>query len=205
MIIHIFLPADKPTLAAAFFYRSEDLSMCCTTMRRVAGAGLVVALAVAALLVGQSAVRSDDAKKPDKAAIERARETVKMVDDLNKGYVVHITETYVKAQEGTPAAKVAKKVFAHAEAKGWFSGRLIDATGEPANKANVAKSDFEKEAVKQMKAGKQYYDEVGTKDGKPVLRAATIVPVVMDQCIVCHPGHKKGELLGALIYEMPIK
>jgi hypothetical protein len=38
-----------------------------------------------------------------------------------------------------------------------------------------------------------------------VLRAATIVPVVMDQCIVCHPGHKKGELLGALVYELPIK
>lgn len=173
-------------------------------MRRcLLAATFLVAFAAVALLVRQA--HSADDAKPDKAAVERARETVKMIDDMNKGYVVHITDTYVKAQEGTPAAKVTKKVFAHMESKGWFSGRLIDATGEPANKVNVAKSDFEKEAVKQMKAGKQYYDEVGTKDGKPVLRAATIVPVVMDQCIVCHPGHKKGELLGALIYELPIK
>jgi hypothetical protein len=166
-------------------------------------AALLASFAAVALMTRSA--HSKDEAKPGNAAVERARETVKMIDDMHKGYVVHVTDTYVKAQEGTPAAKVAKKVFAHMESKGWYSGRLIDATGEPANKANVAKSDFEKEAVKQMKAGKAYYDEVGTKDGKPVLRAATIVPVVMEQCIVCHPGHKKGELLGALVYELPIK
>lgn len=174
-----------------------------TFSHRLVVAGLLLAFAAVAVMARRA--HSEDAPTPDKAAVERTRETVKMIDDMHKGYVVHITDTYVKAQEGTPAAKVAKKVFGHMESKGWFSGRLIDATGEPANKANLPKTAFEKEAVKQMKAGKAYYDEVGTKDGKPVLRAATIVPVVMDQCIVCHPGHKKGELLGALIYEVPIK
>ena len=37
------------------------------------------------------------------------------------------------------------------------------------------------------------------------LRAATRVPVVMKQCITCHPGSKEGDLLGALVYEVPIK
>jgi hypothetical protein len=29
--------------------------------------------------------------------------------------------------------------------------------------------------------------------------------VVMAQCIACHPGYKQGDVLGAIVYEMPIK
>jgi hypothetical protein len=168
--------------------------------------GVAVLLAAGAvLLMRQRPAFSEEKATVDEAAIARARDTVHMLDDIHKNYVVQITATYVKAQETTPAAKVTKKVFAAAEEKGWHAGRLLDATGEPLNKANAPKSDFEKRAIDKIKGGKAYYDEVGEKNGKPVLRAATIVPVVMDQCIVCHPGHKKGELLGALVYEVPIK
>ncbi|HKI30941.1 MAG TPA: DUF3365 domain-containing protein [Gemmataceae bacterium] len=163
----------------------------------------VVAAALAAVVMGPRSW----AEKPkvDEAALERTRTTVKMLDDLHKGYVVNITATYVEGQDKAPAAKVMKKVFKHMEEKGWGSGRLIDATGEPANAANKPKSDFEKAAVEQMKKGKTYYEEVATREGKPVLRAATIVPVVMKQCSGCHLGKKEGELLGAIVYELPIK
>ena len=143
--------------------------------------------------------------KPDAAALARTRETVKLLDDVHKGYVVHITATYVRAQELTPAARVAKKVFKHLEDKGWGSGRLIDASGKPASEANLPKTDFEKKAAAAIKGGKAYYEEVGTKNGKHVLRAATVVPVVMAQCITCHPGFKEGDVLGALTYELPIR
>ena len=56
-----------------------------------------------------------------------------------------------------------------------------------------------------MKQGKDYFDEVGDKDGKAVLRAATRVPVVMKACIACHPGKKEGDLLGTIVYEVPIR
>jgi hypothetical protein len=163
----------------------------------------VVLAGVAAVIVGQRS----RAEKPkvDEAALERTRTTVKMLDDLHKGYVVTITATYVEGQEKTPAAKVTKKVFKHMEEKGWGSGRLIDATGEPNNPGNSPKNDFEKAAVAALKKGKTYYEEVATKDGKPVLRAATVVPVVMKQCSGCHLGKKEGDLLGALVYELPIK
>jgi hypothetical protein len=46
---------------------------------------------------------------------------------------------------------------------------------------------------------------VATKDGKAVLRAATPVPAVMAACTTCHPHVKEGELMGALVYELPIK
>ena len=163
--------------------------------------------AVAALVVaGHTLIAGDKPDTaPSKEAVERTRETVKMIDDLYKGAVVHITATYVEAQEGIPAATVAKKIFAHMEKQGWHTARLIDATGKPLGASNVAKTDFEKKAIQALKAGKPYYDEVGTKDGKPVLRAATVVPVVMKQCLTCHKEQKMGDLLGAIAYEVPIK
>jgi hypothetical protein len=175
-------------------------------MQRVRGRrwlGVVLAGAVVAGALGRPGHGADAG--PDPAAVERARETVRMIDDLYKSAVVHITATYVRAQETTPAARVAQKIFKHMEEKGWHSARLIDATGAPANKANLPKTAFEKKAVEQMKAGKPYVEEIATRDGKPVLRAATIVPVVMEQCITCHPGLKKNDLMGALVYEVPIK
>ena len=167
--------------------------------------GLAAAAVLAILLSGRSVPAGDTAAAPDKAAVERTRETVRMIDDLYKGAVVHITGTYVEAQESVPAAKVAKKVFAHMEKQGWHSARLIDATGKPLGEPNVAKTEFEKKAVEALKSGKPYFDEVGTKNGKPVLRAATVVPVVMKQCMACHEGRKMGDLLGAIVYEVPIK
>src|SRR5689334_7822997 len=137
-------------------------------MRRVIRrllAGVVVAGVALAILGPRSWA---EWPKVDEAALARTRDTVKMLDDLHKGYVVTITATYVEAQDKAPTAKVTKKVFKHMEAQGWGSGRLIDATGEPNNPANAPKTAFEKAAVEQLKKGKAYFDEVGTKDGKPV-------------------------------------
>ena len=69
----------------------------------------------------------------------------------------------------------------------------------------MAKTEFEKLAVEKLKGGADYFEEIGKKDDKPVLRAATRVPVVMKQCIACHPGLKEGELMGAIVYEVPIR
>jgi hypothetical protein len=168
--------------------------------------GLVICLAaIAGLFFWSNSAKTADRNGPSKAAIERARTNVKMLDDLYKGFVVHITRTYVKARELRPAASVAKKVFKYMEEKGWHSGRLVDATGKPINEENSPQTDFEKRAIAKLKGGASYFDEVGVKSGRPVLRAATKVPVVMNQCINCHQGFKKGDLLGALVYEMPIK
>lgn len=173
----------------------------CVWLRSALGVSLVVVL-VGGSLWGED--RAAEEKSPSREAVQRAHDTVKLLDDLHKGYVVYITATYVKAQERTPAAHVAKKVFAYSEKNGGPKVRLI-AIGAPINKANVAENDFDKRAVQKLGAGSKYFSEVGREDGGPVLRAATPVPVVMKQCISCHPGYKEGDLLGALIYEVPIK
>jgi hypothetical protein len=55
-----------------------------------------------------------------------------------------------------------------------------------------------------MKDGKTYFEEIGEAEGKPVFRAATVVPAVMKECAVCHRV-KEGTLLGTIVYELPIK
>ena len=168
-------------------------------------------------LIGGAVLGAEKSPKADPAALARARSTVKMLDDLYKGFVVNITKTYVKARERTPAAAVVKRVFAQMTENGLHAARLLDATGSPANTANVAKSAFEKRAVAELqrtypkwlaagaKGAPPTVEEVATVKGKPVLRAATVVPVVMKACISCHPGMKEGELMGAISYEVPIR
>jgi uncharacterized membrane protein len=176
-------------------------------LSRSLAAGVLLAAGVAGGLFIRTQLPPVHAAEPDAAEaakIDRAREQVKMLDDLYKNAVVAITSKYVENQADTPAAAVAKEVFAAMHKKGWHTARLVDVTGRPKNKENVAKTDFEKKAVQEIKSGKTYYEEIGEKDGKPVFRAATVVPAVMQQCVVCH-GKRDKNLLGTIVYELPIK
>jgi len=175
-------------------------------MRRV----LFLALCGAVLAVSGSPLRSADKAegKPDDAAVKRARKTVKMLDDVYKTAIVLITDKYVKTKKDFPAGRAAIKWLADVGKAGHPKTRLIDVSGEPYGPKNVAEDDFEKEGVKQLKAGKGYYEKVESKDGKSYLRAITAVPVVSERCIMCHPNYKdakKGAAVGALTYTVPIE
>jgi hypothetical protein len=151
---------------------------------------------------------ADQKPAADQKAIARTRDTVKMLDDVYKTMIVLITDEYVHAEDDTAAATAAVALFDAIEKKGWHSVRLVDATGDPYDPDNVPESDFEKEAIKKIKGGETYVDRVVEKDGKTYLLAATAIPVVMDRCVICHPHFKdvpKGQAIGALSYEVPIR
>ena len=166
------------------------------------GLGLVVVLAGVTLLPGQGTKKSGD-----DPAVERTRKQTKMLDDLYKTAIVLITTHYVKGEE--PAAAVAGKLlWKEMKAKGHHEVRLLDATGDPIEPTNVANDDFEKNAIKEILAGKASVDQVIEKDGKRYLRTATIVPVVMEKCVSCHPHYKnvpKGQAIGAIAYILPVE
>ena len=69
----------------------------------------VVVLALAALFVGQSiqAAEGDAQKKKKDRALERTRDTVKMLDDVYKTAVVLITTHYVNDDDDLPAGTAA--------------------------------------------------------------------------------------------------
>jgi Protein of unknown function (DUF3365) len=169
----------------------------------------MIGIAVAGLLVaGLSLGTRGMADDPADPAVERARQQVKMLDDIYKTTVVAITDKYVHKETDLPAATVAMSLFEGMKQKGWHESRLIDATGHPYDEKNVAKSDFEKAAVKALLGGKDYYEQLVTVEGKPRLRAATPVPVVMKKCTMCHDhykGVKAGVPIGILTYDVPVK
>lgn len=175
-----------------------------TMVRSLVALALFGGIAAGCWYVAQAA----DAPKVDEKALARTRKQVKMLDDLHKTAVVLITKHYVNENSDLPAGSAAIALFAAMKDKGWYESRLLDVSGEPYNKKNVPSDDFEKKAAAEIKAGKGYYDEVVSKDGKPYLRAATAVPVVMQKCTMCHENYKKfkgNEAIGAIGYLMPIE
>lgn len=149
---------------------------------------------------------ADDAKTDP--AVERARREVRMLDDLYKTSIVLVTTHYVKEESDLPAGGAFKALFSAMKEKGWHEVRLIDATGEPYEPTNVPKEGFEKKAIRKILDGQPSVDEVVTENGKRYLLAATIVPVVMDKCIMCHENYRnvpKGKAIGALGYKVPIQ
>lgn len=147
-------------------------------------------------------------QQPAEAAVKRTRETVKMLDDIYKQAIVLITDKYVNSEEDFPAGSAAVELFKRVGKTGYHQVRLLDATGEPYEPENVAKTAFEKQGIQQLKSGKPFYEQVVVKDGQPYLQAMTPVPVVMKKCVMCHPHYqdvKAGQPIGAISYELPIK
>ncbi|HUY31938.1 MAG TPA: DUF3365 domain-containing protein [Pirellulales bacterium] len=138
-------------------------------------------------------------------ALERTRKQVRMLDDLYKTAIVFINDTYVDDGNSTSAGEVARELFSVMRSKGWHDARLIDGTGKPLNEDNKPKGGFEQAAIKSILKGDNYYDEVTEENGKRFLRAATVVPVVNAKCLMCHPGHKVGDVLGAVSYKLEIE
>jgi hypothetical protein len=136
----------------------------------------------------------------DDPALARTRAQALMLDDLLKVAVVDITNRY----NGPPAIKVAKSIFAAAQDKEYFTAKLLDATGSPQNEANIPQDDFDKRAARAMKQGKSYLEEVVGQGDARRLRVATLVPAVLEKCASCH-GVSKGDVLGFLSYELPVK
>lgn len=170
----------------------------------VGGLGLMVAGYVAGTwnsAEGQTKAEADP-------ALERAREKVRMLDDIHKTAVVAITDKYVHKDSDIPAIAIAGGLFGAMKSKGWYESKLIDASGQPYNEKNLPSDDFEKAAVKSLVGGKDYYEQVVTVDGKKHLRAATPVPVVMKKCTMCHDNYKEvkeGVPIGVLTYDVLVK
>lgn len=180
-------------------------------MRRGFGLVLVVGvLAVAWVMRAPSTAVGDEPQgAPTKEAVERTRQTVKMLDDIYKTAVVLITEQYVHDENDFSAGSAAVALFDAIGEKGWHKARLVDLTGNPFDPDNVVNDAFEKGAAKKILAGEGFVDAVEVdKEGKPVLRAMTAVPVVLAKCAMCHPQYEdapKGKAIGAISYTIPVR
>ncbi len=176
-------------------------------IRRMLPVLLSGSLVAVGLLMVRPSVQAEPTKEED-AALKRTRKQVRMLDDIYKSAIVLITEHYVTEESDLAAGDAFQALFNSMKEKGWHEIRLLDATGEPYDDDNSPKDAFEKSAVKALKGGKEWHEEVITRDGKQLLRAATPLPVVMERCILCHDHYKdvpKGQPIGALSYTIAIE
>ena len=113
-----------------------------------------------------------------------------MLDDLFKNAIVLIDGHYVKTPSDLPAATAAKALWAALKKDGW--SRCPDpgahrCEGDP---DDVPRDAFEQAAAKKLLAGETSQEEVVEKDRKRYLRVATGVPVVSENCVMCHANFK---------------
>ncbi|HEY2415121.1 MAG TPA: DUF3365 domain-containing protein [Pirellulaceae bacterium] len=159
-------------------------------------------------LVGLSLWGQEKATKKDDPALERTRKEVQILDDVYKTAIVLITENYVDEKSDLAAGAAFQKLFQAMREKGHHDVRLLDATGEPYDPDNAPRDEFEKAAIKSLKEGNAYYEQITEKNGKRYLRAATPIPVVLKKCTLCHSAYEKakaGEPIGALGYTIEIE
>lgn len=169
---------------------------------------LAAGLLATAWLTSSLATAEEAKTAPSKDAVERTRRQVKVLDTVYKNVIVLITDKYVLSEDDFAAGSAAVLLFERITDTGFHKVRLLDATGEPYDSDNVAQDEFEKNGVKQLKAGKDYVEKIIHKDGEPYLRAMTPVPVVMKRCTMCHANYldvPKGHPIGAISYTLPIK
>ncbi|HEX3654792.1 MAG TPA: DUF3365 domain-containing protein [Pirellulales bacterium] len=175
-------------------------------MRKSLWAACLTLTAIVGATIGTMTLATLSAADPtEERAVERARREVKLLDDIYKTAIVLITKHYVEESSDLPAGEAFKVLFENMKSKGWHEVRLLDGLGEPLNDENKPQDDFERTAIKQVLAGKEYYEKIDTMDGKRYLRAATVLPMVMDKCVMCHDNFKGKKVVGALAYTLPLE
>lgn len=140
--------------------------------------------------------------------LEHARRTVKVLDEVYKRIIILVTDKYVQEEDDFAAGSAAVLLFKQMSEGDSHRVRLIDATGEPYEEANVAQDDFEKKGLEAIKKGAAEFEEITQVDGKPTLRIMTSVPVVHERCVMCHEHYKNakaGEAIGAMSYSIQIR
>jgi hypothetical protein len=170
-----------------------------------AGCGTLAIAAAWITATAWTTAAAEPARPQAELTAQQARREVRLLDDLYKTAIVYMNDVYVEDADSVAAGETARDLFAAMKAKGWHEARLVDATGKPLNAENAPAGEFEKTAIAKIKEGETYYDEVVERDGQKFLLAATVVPVVNDKCVLCHPGNKVGGVLGAVSYKIPLK
>jgi uncharacterized protein DUF3365 len=167
--------------------------------------GLSLGLAATLTIGGVASFAAENASgKPD-AAVERTRQEVKMLDDLFKNMIVLVDGHYVKKPDDFAAATAAKALFAAMKKNQWFDVRLLGLTDVIGDQDDVPRDAFEQTAAKKLLAGDASYEELVETGGKRYLRVATGVPVVSENCVMCHANFKGNKRnVGSLSYTVPV-
>ena len=136
--------------------------------------------------------------------VRSARRETKMLDTLYKTAIVSVTQTYVVDDSSTAAFTTFQPVVKAMKDGKWHEVRLVDGLGEPINPDNSPKDAFEKRAMQEILAGKDFVDEVEKIDGQEYLRTMTILPMALEKCVLCHENYRGKKIVGGVSFQVPL-
>lgn len=161
--------------------------------------------AVAILLSATALVRSESTEKPDEPSLQAARERAGLVHEIYAATLETMHHRYFNEDRAVVPARAMEDIFARIRRQSQVDARWISVNTKPMSIGHEPKTDFEKQAAKEIAAGKEQVEIV--EDGH--YRRVGAIPLT-GACIRCHdpfslsPTAKVGPKYAGLVISVPI-
>lgn len=142
-----------------------------------------------------------DTPKPVSVAV--ARDRAQLLHGVYSATLDVMHDRYFHGERATVPARALEDVFAEMSRAAKIDARWISVNTRPMSIGHEPKGDFEKQAAKEIAAGKEFYEQIDAG----VYRRAAVIPL-HDSCVHCHVGlfaeATKTRRFAGLIISMPI-
>jgi len=167
--------------------------------------GIAIALVGAIVLSARARAEPDSGQDADdhyRVSLAVARDRAKTMHDVYAATLEALHHHYFHGDRARVPAKAMEDVFAELQQQTKMEARWISASLQPMSLNHAPTSDFEKQAAKEIAAGKAAVDAV---EGGYYRRAGAIS--LSGGCVACHGGLFQGEgrrQFAGLVISIPI-
>jgi len=176
-------------------------------LRPYAAAGIALAIALVGAIVLSARARAEpgsdhDADAEYRVSLAVAQDRAKTMHEVYAATLEALHHHYFHGDRARVPAKAMEDVFAELQRQTKMEARWISASLQPMSINHEPKSDFEKQAAKEIAAGKAELDAI---DGGYYRRAGAIS--LSGGCVACHGGLFQGEgrrQFAGLVISIPI-
>jgi hypothetical protein len=168
--------------------------------------GCLLVICLLGLLAGDvmRRVRADEEnEQPAPVPVEVARDRAKVLHGVYSTTLDVMHDRYFHGERATVPARALEDVFAEISRQAKIDARWISVNTRPMSIGHEPKGEFEKQAAKEIAAGKSEYEQI---DGDIYRRATPIS--LHASCVNCHVGFladaTKTPRFAGLIISMPV-
>jgi hypothetical protein len=178
---------------------------CQPLLRPYAAIGIAIAVAGAIVLSARARAEPDSGQDVDdsfRVSVAVAQDRAKTMHEVYAATLETLHHHYFHGDRARVPAKAMEDVFAELRRQTRMEARWISVSLQPMSINHEPKSDFEKQAAKEIAAGKAAFDAV---EGGYYRRAGAIS--LSGGCVACHGGLFQGEgkrQFAGLVISIPI-
>lgn len=175
-----------------------------TPIRKSIAAMIVVATGLSRLVAVHGGEPPDAKAVPkSRIAVEKARDRAENMHEVYEATLEMLHHRYFHRDRSLLPARAMEDIFADMKRRTNVDARWISVNTKAMNIDHEPKSDFEKQAVREIAAGKPAYEAVDAD----VYRRATAIPLKAG-CVGCHAGafaaSSKTTRFAGLVISVPL-